>query len=45
MGDYEVEVVKDQHQLRWNKWDDEEPKAPTKEESIPPNSSPHTKQA
>jgi hypothetical protein len=45
MGDYEVEVVKDQHQLRWNKWDDEEPKAPTKEESIPPKSSPHTKQA
>jgi hypothetical protein len=40
MGDYEVEVVKDQYQLRWNKWDDEEPKAPTKEQIIPPKSSP-----
>jgi hypothetical protein len=33
MGDYEVEVVKDQFQPRWNEWDNEEPKAPTKEES------------
>jgi hypothetical protein len=39
----EVEVVKDQHQPRWNEWDDEEPKAPTKEESIPPKSNPQTK--
>jgi hypothetical protein len=37
-------VVKDQHQPRWNEWDDEEPKAPTKEESIPPKSNPQTKQ-
>jgi hypothetical protein len=44
-GDYEVEVVKDQHQPRWNKWDDEEPKAPIKEEATPPKSSPQTKQS
>jgi hypothetical protein len=44
MGDYEVEVVKDQHQTWWNEWVDEESKAPTKEESTPPKSSPHTKQ-
>jgi hypothetical protein len=43
MGDYEVEVVKDQFQHRWNEWDDEEPKAPTKEEATPPKSSPQTK--
>jgi hypothetical protein len=43
-GDYEVEVVKDQHQPRWNEWDDEEPKAPTNEEATPPKSSPQTKQ-
>jgi hypothetical protein len=42
-GDYEVEVVKDQHQPRWNEWDDEEPKAPTKEEATPPKSNPQTK--
>jgi hypothetical protein len=37
-------VVKDQHQPRWNEWDDEEPKAPMKEGATPPMSSPQTKQ-
>jgi hypothetical protein len=40
MGYNEVGVVKDQHQPRWNEWDDEEPKAPTKEEATSPKSSP-----
>jgi hypothetical protein len=35
MGDYEVEMVKE--------WDNEEPKAPTKEEATLPKSSPQTK--
>jgi hypothetical protein len=35
-GVYELEVVKDQFQPRWNEWDDEEPKAPTKEKATPP---------
>jgi predicted restriction endonuclease len=44
MGDYEGEVEKDLCQPRLNKWDDEEPKAPTKEEATPPTSSSQTKQ-
>jgi hypothetical protein len=40
MGDYEVEEVKDQFQPRWNEWDDEDPKALTKEEATLPKSSP-----
>jgi hypothetical protein len=43
-GDYDVEVVKDQFLPRWNEWDDEEPKAPTKEEATLLKSSPQTKQ-
>jgi len=41
--DYEGVVVKNHHQPRWNEWDNEEPKAPTKEESTLPKSSPQTK--
>jgi hypothetical protein len=36
--DYEGEVEKDLCQPRLNKWDDEEPEAPTKEEATPPTS-------
>jgi hypothetical protein len=36
----EGEVVKNHHQPRWNEWDDEEPKVPTKEKSTLPESSP-----
>jgi hypothetical protein len=42
-GDYEGEVEKDLCQTRLNEWDDEEPKAPTKEEATPPTSSSQTK--
>jgi hypothetical protein len=34
MGDYEGEVEKDLCQPRLNKWGDEEPEAPTKEEAL-----------
>jgi hypothetical protein len=44
MGDYEWEVEKNLHQPWLNEWDDEEPKAPTKEEATLPKSSPQTKQ-
>jgi hypothetical protein len=44
MGDYEGKVEKDLCQPRLNEWDDEESKAPTKEEATPPTSSSQIKQ-
>jgi hypothetical protein len=42
-GDYEGEVEKDLCQPWLNEWDDEEPKAPIKEEATPPTSNSQTK--